>query len=172
MFTIRVHINWMPRSSSTLILVEFRSWMQLGIQIYAPKLRRLICSIFLVQTFNQVHVLLGQLKVENLKILFQSLRFWWLWNDNRVTLDAPSKNNLGHRSFVFGSQSLSQEKKIIKLVINQSHIRKFCIQLVMTTDEEIIHLRINLLWKLGHPNMKLNQTIQCLPQHLLEGCEL
>ena len=31
---------------------------------------------------------------------------------------------------------------------------------------------INSLSELDHPNMTLNRTIQCWPQHLLEECEL
>ena len=56
-------------------LAESELGTQLCIQIYAPKLGRIIDSIIPLQTFNQVHVLLGQLKVENLEILFQSLKF-------------------------------------------------------------------------------------------------
>lgn len=80
-------------------------------EVYAPKLGRLIGPVFLIDSFNQIHVLFGKLEVENLEVLLQSLDFRRLWNDNRVPLNAPAEDDLGHSPVVFLSKILTKNWK-------------------------------------------------------------
>lgn len=56
-----------------------RTWLRmtyaLSIKINAPKLGRLICPVVALHTFDEVHFFFVQLKIKNLEILLESLKF-------------------------------------------------------------------------------------------------
>lgn len=90
------------------------------IKIHAPKLCRLVSPIFFVHTFDELHVLFRQLKIEYVKVLFQSLQFRCFGNDHCVPLNAPAKSNLGRSFLVLPSQTLELGKN--ELIINSLSI--------------------------------------------------
>lgn len=104
--SFRENVHTVPNIWEAEVEMHAPEIRQLSKQVDAPEFGRLVSPVLPVDGLHLLHVLAGDVEIEDLKVLLQPLHLGGLGDHHRVPLQTPAEDELRRRLAVLLSQAL------------------------------------------------------------------